>query len=172
MLTTQYRMHERIMRFASDEMYGARLVAAPHVAARLLCDLPGVRETEDTAEPVVFYDTQGGAFAERADDPPDEDAARAAADAGGRSARSILRGDSKSNEMEAWLVRRHVGRLVDAGVRADDIAVVTPYNAQVRWRTCVCCVMGGWLDRRPIARSHVVAGAQSSWRYAHHWNHP
>jgi hypothetical protein len=39
--------------------------------------------------------------------------------------------ESKSNEMEAALVRVHVGKLVDAGVRAEDIAVITPYNAQV-----------------------------------------
>jgi hypothetical protein len=33
--------------------------------------------------------------------------------------------------MEAALVRQHVRALVDAGMRPDDIAVVTPYNAQV-----------------------------------------
>jgi DNA polymerase alpha-associated DNA helicase A len=33
--------------------------------------------------------------------------------------------------MEAALVRQHVRSLVDAGVKPEDIAVVTPYNAQV-----------------------------------------
>ncbi|EGO52296.1 hypothetical protein NEUTE1DRAFT_118717, partial [Neurospora tetrasperma FGSC 2508] len=33
--------------------------------------------------------------------------------------------------MEAALVRQHVRGLVKAGVRPDDIAVVTPYNAQL-----------------------------------------
>jgi hypothetical protein len=33
--------------------------------------------------------------------------------------------------MEALLVRQHVKSLVGAGVRPEDIAVVTPYNAQV-----------------------------------------
>lgn len=34
--------------------------------------------------------------------------------------------------MEALLVRRHVQNLVNAGVKPEDIAVITPYNAQVR----------------------------------------
>jgi hypothetical protein len=29
-------------------------------------------------------------------------------------------------------VKMHVSSLIDAGVKAEDIAVVTPYNAQVR----------------------------------------
>jgi DNA polymerase alpha-associated DNA helicase A len=41
-------------------------------------------------------------------------------------------GDSRSNEAEAALVRMHVSNLIEAGVKPDDIAVVTPYNAQVR----------------------------------------
>ncbi|PQE10113.1 hypothetical protein CJF31_00004067 [Rutstroemia sp. NJR-2017a BVV2] len=40
-------------------------------------------------------------------------------------------GESKSNEMEAALVRRHVQNLVNAGLKPDDIAIVTPYNAQL-----------------------------------------
>lgn len=42
-----------------------------------------------------------------------------------------LHGESRSNEREATLVRQHVKQLVEAGVRPEDIAVVTPYNAQV-----------------------------------------
>ncbi|KAL5094415.1 hypothetical protein Trisim1_007001 [Trichoderma cf. simile WF8] len=41
-----------------------------------------------------------------------------------------LHGESRSNEREATLVRQHVKQLVEAGVRPEDIAVVTPYNAQ------------------------------------------
>ena len=36
--------------------------------------------------------------------------------------------------MEAALVKQHVKELTTAGVRAQDIAVVTPYNAQVRFQ--------------------------------------
>ncbi|KAK4035084.1 P-loop containing nucleoside triphosphate hydrolase protein, partial [Parachaetomium inaequale] len=127
MLTTQYRMHEKIMRFPSDELYEGKLVAAEAVKARLLKDLPyEVEDTDDTSEPLIFIDTQGGDFAEKNED--DQDAA------GGSSkklTKSSLYGDSKSNEMEAALVRQHVRSLVDAGVKPEDIAVVTPYNAQL-----------------------------------------
>jgi hypothetical protein len=38
---------------------------------------------------------------------------------------------SKRNEGEARVTAAHVRRLVAAGVRPGDIAVITPYNAQV-----------------------------------------
>ena len=124
MLTTQYRMHDTIMHFPSQELYDAKLVAADAVKARLLKDLPyEVEDTEDTREPLVFWDTQGGDFPERADDDAPGD--------GAKVSKSTLLGDSKSNAMEATLAARHVVRLVEAGVRPEDIAVVTPYNAQL-----------------------------------------
>ncbi|ORY65898.1 DNA helicase [Pseudomassariella vexata] len=122
MLTTQYRMHEKIMRFPSDELYESKLVAADHVKQRLLIDLPyQVENTEDTNEPVIFIDTQGGDYPEKSED--DNTSKKT-------SKRSLL-DDSKSNEMEAALVKQYVRKLVDAGVKPEDIAVVTPYNAQL-----------------------------------------
>ncbi|KAL4806239.1 P-loop containing nucleoside triphosphate hydrolase protein [Aspergillus unguis] len=119
MLTTQYRMHESIMRFPSDELYESKLVAGEHVKARLLKDLPyEVQETDDTKEPVVFWDTQGGDFPEKIED---EEVSK----------KEGLLGESKSNEMEALVVARHVDNLIEAGVRAEDIAVITPYNRQL-----------------------------------------
>jgi DNA polymerase alpha-associated DNA helicase A len=119
MLTTQYRMHEKIMQFPSDELYEGKLIAADFVKDRLLKDLPyDVEETDDTKEPVVFIDTQGGDFSEKAED---EDLAM----------KGGLLSESKSNEMEAKLAVNHVESLIDAGIRPDDIAVITPYNAQV-----------------------------------------
>jgi DNA polymerase alpha-associated DNA helicase A len=124
MLTTQYRMHEKIMQFPSDELYESKLVAADAVRCRLLRELPyEVEDTEDTSEPVVFIDTQGGDFPER-NDGDDGDGA-------GKSRFRGLHAESKSNPMEAALVKHHVRTLVAAGVRPEDIAVVTPYNAQV-----------------------------------------
>jgi DNA polymerase alpha-associated DNA helicase A len=121
MLTTQYRMHEKIMRFPSDELYDSELVAADAVKARLLKDLEyDVENNEDTTEPVIFIDTQGGDFPERNEDDDKENPKKGS-----------LHGESKSNEMEAALVRLHVKQLVESGVRPEDIAVVTPYNAQV-----------------------------------------
>jgi DNA polymerase alpha-associated DNA helicase A len=119
MLTTQYRMHENIMRFPSDELYESKLIAAESVKSRLLKDLPyNVQETDETKEPVVFFDTQGGDFSEKVDD---EEFAK----------KESLLGESKSNEMEALVVARHVDNLVQAGVRPEDIAVITPYNGQL-----------------------------------------
>lgn len=66
MLTTQYRMHEKIMAFPSKALYESKLVAAEAVKARLLKDLPyAVQDTEDTREPVVFWDSQGGGESDR-----------------------------------------------------------------------------------------------------------
>ncbi|OAL74414.1 DNA helicase [Trichophyton violaceum] len=119
MLTTQYRMHQKIMDFPSDELYESKLIAADAVRERLLKDLHyEVEDTDDTREPLVFYDTQGGDFPEKSPD------------SNGISAKSLLV-ESKCNDMEAAVVARHVENLVSAGVRPEDIAVITPYNAQV-----------------------------------------
>ena len=124
MLTTQYRMHEKIMRFPSDELYDSKLIAADAVKERLLKDLDyEVEDNEDTNEPIVFIDTQGGDFPERTED---EDSPNEA-----KKVKASLHGESKCNEMEAALVKQHVTQLTHSGVRAHDIAVVTPYNAQV-----------------------------------------
>lgn len=130
MLTTQYRMHERIMRFPSDELYEGKLLAAEAVKDRLLKDLPyEVEATDDTTEPLIFIDTQGGDFPEKNEDEQDAGSTK-------KLTKSMLYGESKSNEMEAALVRQHVRGLVEAGVKPEDIAVVTPYNAQVSGELC------------------------------------
>ncbi|KAH8675736.1 P-loop containing nucleoside triphosphate hydrolase protein [Xylariales sp. PMI_506] len=122
MLTTQYRMHEKIMAFPSAELYEGKLIAAESVKDRLLRDLPyEVEDSEDTNEPVIFIDTQGGDYPEKSE----ED------DGGKKSTIRSLLGDSKSNEMEAALVKQHIRKLVSAGLKPEDIAVVTPYNAQL-----------------------------------------
>ena len=122
MLNIQYRMHEKIMRFPSDELYESKLIASDSVKARLLKDLPyEVEETEDTTEPLIFFDTQGGDFPEKNEE-----------EAVDKKAGKGMMDESKSNEMEAALVKQHVRNLVDAGVKPEDIAVITPYNAQVR----------------------------------------
>lgn len=119
MLTTQYRMHETIMRFPSDELYESKLIAGEAVKSRLLEDLPyDVHTTDDTKEPLVFWDTQGGDFPEKTED----------SEIGKKEA---LLGESKSNDMEALVVARQVKNLVQAGIHPEDIAVITPYNGQL-----------------------------------------
>ncbi|KAL9599578.1 MAG: hypothetical protein Q9219_003734 [cf. Caloplaca sp. 3 TL-2023] len=124
MLKIQYRMHTSIMSFPSSAMYDSQLLAADSVASRLLTDLPyPVQDTDDTRVPLIFYDTQGGDFPE-VDILQNEEATT-------KSALLMQDATSKSNPSEVLLATKHVGALVEAGVKAEDIAVVTPYNAQV-----------------------------------------
>jgi DNA polymerase alpha-associated DNA helicase A len=116
MLTVQYRMNSEINEFPSKTMYGGKLIAAPAVAKRRLIDLPGVKETENTTQAIVFVDTQGGEFPEST---PEGD-------------ESPLLGESKQNEGEARIVKEMVRDLIIAGCAPNTIAVITPYNAQVR----------------------------------------
>jgi superfamily I DNA and/or RNA helicase len=109
-LTVQYRMHEAIMTFSSLEFYDAELVADAAVQKHRLVDLAGVVPGVLTEMPVQFIDTAGAGFEEEVE--PD--------------------GESRLNRQEADLVARKVRGLLDAGVAPGDIAVITPYSAQVR----------------------------------------
>jgi len=110
MLTTQYRMHEDIMRWPSAELYDNKLIAADSVAKHLLCDLPDVIKTIDTMAPVVFVDTAGFSLFEQ-----------------------VVDGEqSKANMYEVEIVKDHVDALVQAGVQTKHIGVITPYNLQVK----------------------------------------
>lgn len=116
LLTIQYRMHETIMAFPSVAFYGGELVAHDSVKSHLLRNLPGVADTEDTREPVIWIDTQGGDF------PESENTT---------SPVPGVAAESKSNHGEVLLVVSHVRKLLQAGVRSCDIAVITPYAAQL-----------------------------------------
>ena len=111
MLTVQYRMHAAIQGWSAATFYGGALAPAPAVAAHLLSELPGVAVTELTTVPLLFLDTAGCGHEES---PGDEDG-------------------SLHNEGEARVAVQHVQALLDAGLPARDLAVVTPYAAQVRW---------------------------------------
>eukprot|EP01137_Pigoraptor_chileana_P007883 Opistho-2@54024 len=109
MLETQYRMNEKIMDWSSKEMYEGRLKADPKVASHVLCELPGVKKTEETSCALFMIDSAGCNMheSESADD------------------------ESKSNDGEADVTAAYVRRLLAAGVKPGDIAIITPYNAQV-----------------------------------------
>ncbi|MGV3486709.1 MAG: AAA domain-containing protein [Planctomycetaceae bacterium] len=109
-LTVQYRMHDQIMRFSSDQFYDGSLIADVSVASHRLVDLPGVQQTPFTERPATFIDTAGAEYDEAIE--PD--------------------GLSKLNPREANLVTRIVRQLTDAGISGDQIAVIVPYAAQVR----------------------------------------
>lgn len=110
-LVVQYRMNNEIMRFSSRELYDDSLSADASVALHRLVDLPGVSENDLTKTPVHFIDTAGANYDESLD-----------AD-----------GESHLNIPEADLVLLKVQALLDAGVAAKDIAVITPYAAQVKY---------------------------------------
>jgi predicted DNA helicase len=114
MLTTQYRMNEKIMKFPSAHLYNNKLVAHPSVKFHILCELPGLEETPETSQVLVFYDTIGCNLYESLADSD-----------------NIALSESKQNEGEAELVRKHVNSLVLAGLKPSDIVVLTPYNGQV-----------------------------------------
>jgi superfamily I DNA and/or RNA helicase len=110
-LDVQYRMHAHIMQFSSQQFYGNTLKADETVASHLLHDLPAIESAPLTAEPVMFVDTAGADWTEEIEP----------------------NGESKRNPKEGAFVLRKVRELQAAGLSPRDIAVITPYAAQVRW---------------------------------------
>jgi superfamily I DNA and/or RNA helicase len=98
------------MAFSSAEFYEGSLIASPTVSNHLLRDLPGITSNELTETAVSFIDTAGASYDETVE--PE--------------------GDSRFNRLEAELVLRKVQALLDAGLAASEMAVITPYSAQVR----------------------------------------
>ena len=114
MLETQYRMHELIMQFSSQQFYEGRLVAAPSVAH---ADLPAYdpRFAPDLA--VEFLDTAGFGFQEI----------------------TIAESRSTANPEEADLLLKRLSQLLepyDPADHEDDlltIGVIAPYRAQINY---------------------------------------
>ena len=109
-LTVQYRMHQSIMEFSSNEFYDGTLVADASVAQHRLHDLGNVNPLPVTEDSLLFVDTAGAGMEEQLE--PD--------------------GESKLNPGEARVVLHFVRELMNAGVKADQIAIIAPYAAQVR----------------------------------------
>lgn len=120
MLREQYRMSEAIMRFPSQTMYEGALRAHEAVAERTLTsgsgpgDEPLAPDTLERARaldatPVLFIDTAGKGF--------DEDLPEGS--------------DSKRNPGEAAILISRLVELLRAGFAASEIAIITPYAAQV-----------------------------------------
>jgi hypothetical protein len=110
MLEVQHRMHAALMAFPSASKYQGRLRAAPAVAAHRLEDLPGVATDPLRPGPLVFLDAAGRGWEEerREDDP------------------------STTNPGHADRVAAEARRLLGRGLPAADLAIITPYWAQVR----------------------------------------
>ncbi|KAJ3068917.1 hypothetical protein HDU98_007996 [Podochytrium sp. JEL0797] len=111
MLTIQYRMNDIIKHFPSKHMYNSLLTSHPSVSSHLLADLPNVSETQFTTSAFTLLNTS---LAGHEESTPD----------GGS-------GESLQNRGEADLVVQHVASLLESGVLVSQIAVITPYSAQV-----------------------------------------
>jgi len=110
-LTVQYRMHQQIMQFSSDGFYGGSLIADESVRDHLLSDLVSQPHAPIIQSPATFVDTAGAGWEEQLE--PD--------------------GESRFNPQEgAWILQK-VEELCTLGIAPDDIAVIAPYAAQVRW---------------------------------------
>ena len=111
MLTVQYRMNAAIADWASGELYDHQLTAPPAVATRTLADLcAGAADL-----PVLLHIDTAGCDMEE-----DE------AEGGAASA------ESKRNPGEADVAVAHVRRLLDAGLLAAQVGIISPYSAQVQ----------------------------------------
>ncbi|XVE75645.1 hypothetical protein DITRI_Ditri12bG0109700 [Diplodiscus trichospermus] len=108
MLTVQYRMHELIMNWSSNELYNGKIKAHPSVAAHMLFDLENVKKSSSTEPTLLLIDIAGCEMEERKDEE-----------------------ESTLNEGEAEVSISHAKRLVQSGVPASDIGIITPYAAQV-----------------------------------------
>lgn len=109
-------MNSQICAFPSETLYSSNLHPHSSVANHLLSDLPNVETDAENdgilSTPVVLLDTAGCEYYERTDSSdPDE--------------------GSKLNENEASLVLMWFTKLVEVGITPDQIAVLTPYQAQV-----------------------------------------
>ncbi len=107
MLRIQYRMNRTVMDFPNRLMYDGKLIADKSVIDRVTpcrCDYPLLRNDAD----VYFCDIE-----ESCEYLPQ-------------------RSTSYTNEAEAEAVRISIEKALSGGLTSDDIAVITPYNAQIR----------------------------------------
>ncbi len=114
MLTVQYRMHEQIMQFSSEQFYEGRLVAAPTVAHAGL-DAYDLLFAPDL--PVEFLDTAGFGMQEI----------------------TIPESRSTANPEEADLLLQRLAQLLEPYDQAEhendplSIGVIAPYRAQINY---------------------------------------
>ena len=104
-------MNELIMTWSSKQFYLGKLYAAPDVSAHTLSGLAGVRGGVLTNTVLRMLDTAGQGLGELSSQ--------------SRSAPSF------ANLGEAAIVIDYVVKLIDHGIKADQIAIISPYKAQV-----------------------------------------
>jgi len=109
-LDIQYRMHEQIQSWPSRRFYNNKLIAAENNKTHTIQDFKLLNTPIAGEDPVVFIDTAGTDYNE------------------------ILNEELNSfyNSGESKLVKLIVNSLKDAGIKQEDIGIITPYNAQVK----------------------------------------
>ncbi|KAI9138556.1 P-loop containing nucleoside triphosphate hydrolase protein [Paraphysoderma sedebokerense] len=118
LLNVQYRMHQDIMEYCSNALYEGKLIAHESNASHLLCQLPYVESTPETTVPLILIDTAGMDYHE-------------SVSSSNTNSTATLLEESKYNEHEAEVVTSITEKLISAGLKPSDIAIITPYNAQV-----------------------------------------
>ena len=119
MLEVQYRMNEEIAEFPCNEFYDGKLQADESVKRQSLDDLlqsaptnrAGILDFVLAKNPFLFLDTAGGGviFADK----------------------TKKGATSKENDGEAKLVTEIAEGLLSWGIKPEDIAIISPYDAQV-----------------------------------------
>ncbi|KAE8721425.1 P-loop containing nucleoside triphosphate hydrolases superfamily protein isoform 2 [Hibiscus syriacus] len=139
MLTTQYRINDAIASWASKEMYDGELKSSPSVASHLLVDSLFVKPTWITQCPLLLLDTRMpfGSLSVGCEEHLD-----------------LAGTGSFFNEGEADIAVQHVFYLIYAGVSPTEIAVQSPYVAQVQ-------LLRDRLDKFPEAAGVEVATIDS-----------
>jgi ATP-dependent RNA/DNA helicase IGHMBP2 len=110
LLRIQYRMHETIMGFSSQQFYKNALEADESVRTHTAVELPGVQDVDLVQQPLIYVDTAGTGYDEQWNE--------------------LL--ESRENEGEARLAMQLYQKLRESGLPAKSIGILTPYVAQVR----------------------------------------
>jgi len=133
MLTIQYRMHDRIMEWSSQEFYEGKLRSHPSVATHLLSGLISPTPTPNATHSTGDVSNEGRDNREDRDINGLLEVPMLMIDSAGCDMEESPQeeGESIGNEHEVKIVLRHVQALLHAGVSNRVIGVITPYNAQV-----------------------------------------
>ncbi len=134
LLGTQYRMHEDIMRFSSEWFYGGGMKAAPEVRHRGILDLDTPIEWIDSSELMTKDDKREKSdlsdLSDRSDNTDTTPSFREAL--AGQSHGRINTDEALLTllTLQNYLERIGSQRILDERI---DIAVISPYRAQVRY---------------------------------------
>ncbi|XP_016565072.1 DNA-binding protein SMUBP-2 isoform X7 [Capsicum annuum] len=137
MLTVQYRMHELIMNWSSGELYENKIEAHSSVASHMLYHLEDVKKSPSTENALLLIDTAGCDMEEKKDEE-----------------------DSTLNEGEAEVAIVHAKRLVESGVQASDIGLITPYAAQMVVQVVFLKTLKSYVEKLKEMEISTVDGFQ------------